>query len=44
MDFSSILNNKTEESQIDITKTGNNYELVTTTNVWDVSVINKKDI
>ena len=44
MDFSSILNNKTEESQIDITKTGNNYELVTSTNVWDVSVINKKDI
>ena len=44
MDFSSILNNKTEESQIDITKAGNNFEVITTTNVWDVSEINKKDI
>jgi len=44
MDFSSILNNKTEGSQIDITKTGNNFECNITTNIWDISEINKKDI
>ena len=44
MDFSSILNNKTEGSQIDITKTGNNFECNITTNMWDISEINKKDI
>ncbi len=44
MDFSSILNNQTEESQINITKNENNYGQITTTNNWDISEINKKDI
>ena len=44
MDFSSILNNQTEESQINITKNENNYGQIITTNNWDISEINKKDI